>query len=298
MSAREPDFIQAILAAPDDEATRLVYADWLEERDDPRAELIRTQMKWEEVVRQHPMLDSWHWETCRISIWDGGDWGRSRSSFLVVERDLPWMMGADEDDCSARVQELLVEHGEDDWAGAIAPYVTSYEFRRGLLERVKVSLADLREHAEELFRQAPILDLTITQESDEEGEGLADVLALPALSRLTHLHLTGPGWGEEAARALAGAKHIKRLTSLWLEVAGIGDKGLALLANAPHLRSLTELHLEYNNIGLPGIRALASSPYLNRLRHLYLGGNDLRHVYRGRKGIGPASFRLWQRGLG
>ncbi len=36
-------FLRAIAAAPDDTAPRLVYADWLDERDDPRAEFIRLQ---------------------------------------------------------------------------------------------------------------------------------------------------------------------------------------------------------------------------------------------------------------
>jgi uncharacterized protein (TIGR02996 family) len=37
----DDSFIAAIRAAPDDEALRLVYADWLEERGDPRAEYLR-----------------------------------------------------------------------------------------------------------------------------------------------------------------------------------------------------------------------------------------------------------------
>lgn len=36
-------FLQAILENPDDDAPRLIYADWLEERGDPRGELIRIQ---------------------------------------------------------------------------------------------------------------------------------------------------------------------------------------------------------------------------------------------------------------
>jgi len=38
-------FLQAILAHPDDDHLRLVYADWLEERADPRGEFIRVQME-------------------------------------------------------------------------------------------------------------------------------------------------------------------------------------------------------------------------------------------------------------
>jgi len=37
----EDAFLRAILASPQDDAPRLIYADWLEERGDPRAEYIR-----------------------------------------------------------------------------------------------------------------------------------------------------------------------------------------------------------------------------------------------------------------
>ncbi len=38
-------FLPAILAAPDDDLPRLVCADWLEERGDPRGEFIRVQCR-------------------------------------------------------------------------------------------------------------------------------------------------------------------------------------------------------------------------------------------------------------
>jgi uncharacterized protein (TIGR02996 family) len=38
-------FIQAILAEPDDPALRLIYADWLDERDDPRGEFLRAEAR-------------------------------------------------------------------------------------------------------------------------------------------------------------------------------------------------------------------------------------------------------------
>jgi uncharacterized protein (TIGR02996 family) len=40
----EEALIQHILANPQDDAARLVYADWLEERSDPRAEFMRTEV--------------------------------------------------------------------------------------------------------------------------------------------------------------------------------------------------------------------------------------------------------------
>jgi uncharacterized protein (TIGR02996 family) len=38
-------FLRAILANPNDRVTRLVYADWLDDRDDPRAELFRLEAR-------------------------------------------------------------------------------------------------------------------------------------------------------------------------------------------------------------------------------------------------------------
>jgi uncharacterized protein (TIGR02996 family) len=39
-------FIRAIREQPDDETARLVYADWLDDRSDPRAEYLRTEAAW------------------------------------------------------------------------------------------------------------------------------------------------------------------------------------------------------------------------------------------------------------
>lgn len=37
------DFLRAILSDPEDETLRLIYADWLEEQGDPRAEFLRLE---------------------------------------------------------------------------------------------------------------------------------------------------------------------------------------------------------------------------------------------------------------
>ncbi|OWK36734.1 TIGR02996 domain-containing protein [Fimbriiglobus ruber] len=50
----EEAFLRAIGAAPDDHTVRLVYADWLEERADPRAELVRLQVRLREAADDDP----------------------------------------------------------------------------------------------------------------------------------------------------------------------------------------------------------------------------------------------------
>ena len=54
MTADEP-FRRTIWERPDDDAPRLVYADWLEEHDDPeRAEFIRLQCRLENQAADAP----------------------------------------------------------------------------------------------------------------------------------------------------------------------------------------------------------------------------------------------------
>src|SRR5262249_14462810 len=38
-------FLRAVVADPADDATRLIYADWLEEQGDPRAQYLRLEME-------------------------------------------------------------------------------------------------------------------------------------------------------------------------------------------------------------------------------------------------------------
>jgi uncharacterized protein (TIGR02996 family) len=54
----EAPFLAAIQADPDDQAPRLIYADWLEERGDPRGELIRI----EEEMRALPVFSDRYWQ--------------------------------------------------------------------------------------------------------------------------------------------------------------------------------------------------------------------------------------------
>src|SRR5687768_8236847 len=54
-------FIRAIIESPDDDGIRLIFADWLEERGDPRGEFIRLQ-----VERARPGLDEVRRERNRL----------------------------------------------------------------------------------------------------------------------------------------------------------------------------------------------------------------------------------------
>jgi uncharacterized protein (TIGR02996 family) len=47
-------FLHDIIAHPDDPVPRLVYADWLDERDDPRGEFLRLELQFRELPEVDP----------------------------------------------------------------------------------------------------------------------------------------------------------------------------------------------------------------------------------------------------
>src|SRR5262245_38736778 len=51
-------FLRGILQHPDDDAPRQVYADWLEERGDPRGEFIRVQCELARLPPDDPRWDA------------------------------------------------------------------------------------------------------------------------------------------------------------------------------------------------------------------------------------------------
>src|SRR5262245_46917946 len=110
-------FLQAILANPDDDHLRLIYADWLEERGDPRGEFIRVQI-----------------ELAAADVEGEG----TRLKELKI-----------------REQELLLEHGTQ-WLRPVADVVLHAEFGGGLVEQVLLTAKSFVAHAETLFRRAPI----------------------------------------------------------------------------------------------------------------------------------------------
>src|SRR5262249_22190865 len=122
----EEALLAEIAEHPEEDAPRLVLADWLMDQDNPllraRGEFIRAQC---ELARS-------------------GERGPLRKEL------------------KARCRDLLREHGRA-WAGEVHGLAHSYAFERGFLERVVLdpdtgpSEAEFLEDARALFRAAPML---------------------------------------------------------------------------------------------------------------------------------------------
>lgn len=279
-------FLRAIHDRPDDDAARLMYADWLTEHGDAeRGEFIHVQ--------------------CELA----------RMGYDDPRRP----------DFEKRQRELLLEH-ERPWVGPLLDRTTGWEFHRGFVESVTLRAERFLEDGAGLFTtEHPVRDVRLTSLADcmarlfAECKLLARLDALdvrnnrlyddgclhlagsPHLARLRRLGVRGSGIGARGVAALVesaglpalealdlgqnrtyfffrgsqflGSPQLRRIRSLDLGLSGLGDEGMAVLAGTVHLSELRSLAAANTTLTDRGVRSLTASPYLTELEELELSGN-------------------------
>jgi uncharacterized protein (TIGR02996 family) len=244
MSAEEV-FLREIRDRQDDDAPRLIYADWLEEHGPPgaadRAAFIRLQ--------------------CRAAT-------------LPVEDDARPEL--------ERQARLLLRKHRAHWLGPLGELVEDAQFRRGFVERVEILGKTFLESAAELFEREPIRHATLLDVNHSRLYWLAD---LPFLRRLDGLAVQPEhppagmpaqvSWRtDEIVEALARSPHLGGLRSLDLAHNHLYHRGVAALASSPHLGGLERLVLSSAGLNAGSARALADSTALAGLTALDLSGNN------------------------
>ncbi len=270
-------FLDNIAAHPDDDAVRLIFADWLEEHGNgARAEFIRVQV-----------------ERAGLPKWDA-----RRVQLRLRER-------------------ALLKAYEQKWKGELPsiPGISWERFRRGFVAEASFSdFAVLRANAGRCWAAAPIEAVSVRwPRRDESREAIApipglrelsitaqlvdqhdvDRLAdLPLLSTLRALNIRKSNLGGAGFRRLVASPHLGNLTTLRVPGNAIGNQGISALFDAVSLTSLAELDLSESGsygrtrrsgryredpvIEATDLAALARWPGLSRLRALSLSGNDAR----------------------
>jgi uncharacterized protein (TIGR02996 family) len=268
-------FLQAIREAPEDDAPRLVFADWLEEHgageaDRDRAEFIRVQC---ELARLHY----------------GSPESTARGPAL-----------------QRREAELSARH-QTAWTAELnlpPNRATRCRFRRGMVARLSCSVRYFVDHADALLDAAPLEAVwlrrayfgNVTEPASCRafarlpgvefltGETPAPVIAqffeAVPVSRLRSVDLTtlvvyshSPAWhtrNVDLAEALARCPGLAGLRRLRLRHSGVGDEGARALARSPHLAGLELLGLEGNALS-PDAEAELRQRFG---RHLCLGPPD------------------------
>ena len=220
-------FVQAILSDPDDDGLRFVYADWLEERGDPRGEFLRLQYLLAGMSRDDP---DWH-PLFRREIemirrhkeeWFGPL--RKRFSFWECHRGFLDEVWTDNPTFLAVADELFARHPVQHLRGVDLTTLAS-----------SPHLARLTE-----------LNLAYRGLNGPSVQALAGY-AQPL--RLHTLELSNNELGDGGAALLAGCPQLSGLRTLRLRTNQVGSAGARALAQSPHLRALTTLDLSGNTIG-------------------------------------------------
>lgn len=287
MHPREAEFFKAVLAAPDDDAPRLVLADFLSGLGDPRGEFIALQ--------------------CRLAAAPDDE---ARRALRIAENKL------------LAAHEATWTAGFFHVARSTAFRKVKAFFHRGFLEEATLPLEAL-DDLETLFDAAPLLRRLRFDSPGFTGQThapptLAGRLSSPRLRRVTSLDLRLPAGGDAVAVELARCPHLTGLRTLHLEATAwpIPDfptpmfsgppeshrltvAGASALASSPHLKGLRDVKLASNALGGAGVKALleggwplvsldvsgnqlddsaltaiAAAPHLSTLEHLGLGAGE------------------------
>jgi uncharacterized protein (TIGR02996 family) len=115
MDSDDP-FLQTLLAEPDDETTRLVYADWLEERGDPqsvaRSEFLRISHRLRQTKRRVSRRTELEGSLRKLSEIAGAEWADRlhpyRGARVRVRRGIFAGMEGIVDSCNLRYQTVTV----------------------------------------------------------------------------------------------------------------------------------------------------------------------------------------------
>jgi len=231
MSLQEP-FLQAIIEHPDDDAPRLVFADWLEEQGQTeRAEFIRVQ--------------------CELARFSEDD--PRRQNLEIRER------------------ELLTEYARQ-WAESLRSWGVPGEFTRGFVESITLRPQSFLDNADGIFGAAPIRCVEFQTAMFQlpalilihpsSAALMPAVASCPHIRRLIRVSFWLNGIGDDGIRALAMSHFLTQLRSLDLRNNELSDLGVEALALSPNFSGLTVLNLASNKIGSVGVRALAGSRHL------------------------------------
>jgi uncharacterized protein (TIGR02996 family) len=237
VAALPKHLLAGVLAAPHDDAPRLVLADWLTEQGDPRGEFIQVQCA-----------------LGRALFGAEGKWvlgGRKALPFETREQ------------LEAREQELLQAY-EKQWIAPIRKVVRQWGFKRGFVNHVIADVATFAAATDGALAETPLESARLT--GFKPGQ-LGPLARAAPHATLETLHL-GMNRLDDRAAALLGAPLLSKVTALNLEGNPLGQKCLEALASQPSLRRLMMHGSDFDDVAFA---ALAKARWWRSLTGLSLG---------------------------
>lgn len=237
-------FLRSILADLDNDTPRLVYADWLEEHDQPEwAEFIRIECE-QARIHKDPEVAPNRWDNPRY--WE-----------LEDRREL-----------------LYDRHAATWFAPLFRIFRGEMSTRRGFPDLLALTARQFIDKAEAAFRAAPTIEDVFI---DRLGQNMPRLAQCPALGHVRKLTFFETPFRATEAEAFARSPYLGNLREFEIPFTDtqIGPRGALALANAPTLIRLEHLDLYNHGIGNAGAIALIQAPHLRTLKKFRLGDNDL-----------------------
>lgn len=281
-------FLEAVCANPDDDGPRLMYADWLMERGQPRGEFIRLQCVLAQTPRNDDRRESIERRVAELLFQHRQEWIRPLRELGVnavrfergfveavttrAERFLalaPALFAAE----PVRAVCLLSPQPRDFTALAASRHLARI---RGLaLAGCDLQPADVRTLAGS--PHAPGLTGLEMADSTRLGyEAVRELTESPGLANLRYLRLHDTcRTPRELIGCFAEARWLKNVTNLHLPRHYLGAEHLLVLLSAPALPALKTLGLWNNGLGDGGLEQLLEASLLGRLRALNLNATNL-----------------------
>jgi uncharacterized protein (TIGR02996 family) len=277
LAAEEIALRRAVAQQPDDDAIRLVYADWLEDHGQPeRAEFIRLSLgslgeggglrhyvlsgehrcAWLDDLPEHPSFNWFCGERGfhnSVEIWDVQAFAREAGAVFEA----------------APLEELISSDSRA--ARAVPDLVALPQLRQ--VKKLTLNRCPLSPAAVEALARSPHLGGLTELEMNScrlTAECLRLLGAARSMPRLRTLSLWGNNINAEGTRGLVSGPLAASLHSLDLGFNRIGTAGALALAQSPHLGALRNLRLSHGALGPQGARALAESTNLPELTELWM----------------------------
>jgi len=226
----KPELIAEVLAHPDDDTPRLVLADWLTERGDPRGELIAVQ-----CALARPLVREKAQELAKQEL------------DLLREHGPTWV--ADHGLDPARVTAARRHDAVERARGA------TLMFHRGFADELKTTAADFAAAAP--LARTPLRRLVLT---DSTSAALAALADFPGIATLAALRLRDCTLPPPTLTAVASAPLLAPVAELAFHRCDLDDLGALATSTLPALRNL-----ELDSCRVGHLDRLAAAPWLPTL---------------------------------
>jgi uncharacterized protein (TIGR02996 family) len=258
MAPEEAAFLDRVCADPDDDAPRLIFADWLDERGDPRGEFIRVQVALARLPVGDPRRDTLADREAALLARFHAPWSdplKGIAGWTVFRRGFVETVNIDGRTFLRRADDLF----------RLAPVR-------------HIWLLDVGSTLERVMACPQLARLTaLTVYAQHIDERLARFLVeSPHLGGLRALNIGRNRVGDRGVERLAWTPRFRDLATVDLSDNAVGDAGARTLAESSNLANLESLELRRNDLTRAGLGYLCSSSVLARLRYLGLAQNHVR----------------------